>query len=383
MNDCVNCGNGCLEETSDKCTLYTGPDFPKFGIKKGDYLDKVVVDLLNELQKICDTKVELKCLYTGECDNCESEVEIPKAVQVIIDKLCTLTSSDVRYEGERYCIGDTSISSGAVFLLGKNFKYSVEPAVNGTAVTYDVTEFTKNLPADYTVGRVTGVVSGKPERGKSIILDSNKSFVGATVSNDRFPVTLDLDVRVKTPSGDVKMVKTVSIPSPQSGTYFSSFNVQDFGAGLEEYNLESFTQALAAQVCANKTELEGFKNIDLPGCSHIEYNSTDIKDILAKHGAILCDILSRLDTLEEVEYTSCDDGCGEKVSNNSVSGAINDLSSRSCSMQSSIDEIRRSVQTLGDIQNTNSGSQGSGGIITNGKTTGGCIGGNCGGSTKP
>lgn len=48
----MQCRNNCIEEYSDKCVLYTGPDFPSANIKGGQTYDKVVVELLNQLKAI-------------------------------------------------------------------------------------------------------------------------------------------------------------------------------------------------------------------------------------------------------------------------------------------------------------------------------------------
>ena len=380
---CKDCKNNCLEESVDKCILYTGPDFVKFGIKKGEYYDKVIVDLLTELQRICDETVDLSCLYTGKCDTCEPQVKIPKAVQVIIDKICSLNSSEIKYTGDRYCIGDSSISAGAVRLLGKTFRYDVQPAAIGTAVSYDLTDIISSLPSNYRIGRINTVISGKPKNGKSIILDSDKSTIGANIDNDRFPINLDIDFRVATPSGDVKLVKRLSIPTPLSGSYSASMNVQDFGTeAQEEYSLESFLEGMAGQACANKTELDSLKNIDLPGCEEIQYTSKDIRDIIAQHNSILCSILDRLNSLENVSYSSCSTGCDPTSKTGTAESAINSLASTCCGIISDVQRLSRDVQTLGDIQTSNSANNGSGGLITNGGIGGGsCPGGNCGSTT--
>ena len=47
---CIDCKNNCLETYSDKCVLYTGPDYPLLGIENGEYYDKVVLDMLDSIK---------------------------------------------------------------------------------------------------------------------------------------------------------------------------------------------------------------------------------------------------------------------------------------------------------------------------------------------
>lgn len=333
----INCKD-CLEEYSDHCVMYTGPSFDRFNIKTDEYYDKVIVDLLNELHNYVSKEVSLHCLYTGECDTCDSEVEIPKAVEVIIDKLCSLTSSDIKYEGSAYCIGESSISGGAVLLLGKSFSYNIQPVINGTSISYDLNEVGKNLPEGYRLSRVNTIVSGKPKLGKSIILESDKLTVGATVANDRFPVNLDIDIRYNTPTGDVKLVRSINIPSAVSGQHTAELSVQDFGSrdnGV--HTLESFVDSVAAQVCANRTALESFNNLDLPGCDYLSYNSKKIHDIISYHSSVLCDILERLEALENMTFSIQEDDCGVTTYNGvSPQQAINTLASTCSALNNSI-----------------------------------------------
>lgn len=381
---CTNCKNNCLEEHADKCIQYTGPDFDRFSIKNGEYYDKIIVDLLNDLQSFVDQTIDLSCIYSGQCDNCEPHVKVPKAVELIIDKLCTLTDEDIKYTGDRYCIGDSSISSGAVFMLGKNFNYGLKPTVNGSSVSYDLTDIVKSLPSDYRVGRINTVISGKPKRGKSIILDSDKSFVGATIANDRFPINIDIDMRVNTPSGDVKLMKSLNIPAPVEGNYIAEMNVKDFGTEVAEtFTLKSFLQMTAAQVCSNKTELDSLKNIDLPGCDTISYTSGDFRDILAQQSAVLCDLANRLSALESLSFSVKETDCGVKTYNETPEGAVNVLSGICSSLVDRTNELSRSIQTIQDVGSNNIV------MIDGGSTTptndsdegtiisGGCRGGNC------
>ena len=294
MTDC----NNCLEEYVDGCVLYTGPDYPRFGIENNKAYSKVIVGLLDTLNEYLEQKVELHCVYTGECDNCDREVEIPEAVEHIIDKICTLTSSDIKYTGDLYCLSEDSISKSAVKLLGKTFNYDVQTSSEGSVVTYDLSDTKKDLPNNYRVSRNRVVVSGTSVKGNTIIADTDSSFAGIKVSPDRYPINMDVEVSVKTPEGDVKLVKNVYIPSPSTGSYTPEFGVKDYASNYSEIlTVESFLETMARQLCKNNSEIENFKNVVLPACDYIQYSSTDLRDIVAQQHSVLCDVLAQLEGL--------------------------------------------------------------------------------------
>ena len=360
---CENCGNS-FGEYSDKKWFYTGKDFPKFNIKSGQRYDKLIVELLNQLTAICEQNVDINCLYVGDCSS--KNVTIPEAVKLIINKLCTLTTKDIKYEGEKYCINNDTISKGGVHLLGRNFNYSVQSVTIGTSIGWDVSDLVNSFPTNYRLAKVNIVVSGKPKAGKTIIIDSNKSTMSVNVDNDRFPLTLDVDLRIATPTGDVKLVKTISIPTPMTGNFNAPLNVKDYGSENEvSTSAESFMEAIARQVCAISTYINNLRGINMNGCVGNNMTDADIIDIIFQYNSIFCDYNNRLSNLETVTYSGCDNACGTSPVTCSPSTAFNNLSSTACSQASEIAALKREIQTLKDVQTSNSGSNGAGGLQNN------------------
>lgn len=360
---CENCGDP-FEEYSDKAVVYTGKDFPKFNIKSGQRYDKLIVELLNQLTAICEQNVDINCLYVGDCSS--KNVTIPEAVKLIINKLCTLTTKDIKYEGEKYCINNDTISKGGVHLLGRNFNYSVQSVTIGTSIGWDVSDLVNSFPTNYRLAKVNIVVSGKPKAGKTIIIDSNKSTMSVNVDNDRFPLTLDVDLRIATPTGDVKLVKTISIPTPMTGNFNAPLNVKDYGSENEvSSSAESFMEAIARQVCAISTYINNLRGINMNGCVGNNMTDADIIDIIFQYNSIFCDYNNRLSNLETVTYSGCDNACGTSPVTCSPSTAFNNLSSTACSQASEIAALKREIQTLKDVQTSNSGSNGAGGLQNN------------------
>lgn len=300
---CIDCNNNCLEEYSDKCVLYTGKDYDFLGVKNGEYYDKIIIDLIDKFEEAYVEPVDLEGITE------KSNLNLNESLQAIVDKILALTSGDISYKGEAYCIGDSTLSGSSIMLIGSQFNYSVSPSSLNSSVFYDLTGLDSNLPTDYRLGRVSVVLSGQPKNGRTIITDSSKKSMGLTVDNDRFPLTLDVDLRVVSPNGDIKMTGTFSIPSKQAKSYVGELAVRDFTSSSSKvYKLKDFNEAVAAQVCSNKSKIDGLFNINLQGCSGLEYGGTDIKSILSAHQSAICSLLDRIETLENSSSNPCPDG---------------------------------------------------------------------------
>ena len=349
MSTCLNCG--CMEEHSDKCVIYTGPDFPLVNLKYGERYDAVTVDLANKLVEIISQRADLQCLISDTCNTCSPLVPIPEAVQVIINKLCTLTSADIAYTGSMYCIGGQSTSSDAVKLLGRGYQFYVEPAETGTSVGFDLTSAVANLPSGYSIGKVKTIVSGRPKNGSTVIADSSQTAAAVRVENDRFPVALDVQIRLSSPNGSIDMTHTQVIPSASSQSAGVPLMVRDYAQGQALTTQESFNSLIAAQVCATKTAVEQMHNIQISGCDKISYPNTDVKAIVAVQSSELCDLITRVDSLEKVSYRECSDTCEDNLIDISLQEAIRRQADIICQLQTKIKELEQKVVVLtGKVQ---------------------------------
>lgn len=327
--------NSCLETNSDRCVLYTGPDFPELGIKSGEYYDKVFVDFLKVFNDFVSEKFHLGELYNAECDNCEENVNQVTALKVLIKKLNNLNASDLTYSNSFFSIGADTLSTTAANLLGGKFIYSVSPLISGSAVTYDLTSVTKSLPDGYRISSINTVLSGKPERGTNIIVDSSKAFTAIDVGNDRFPLILDVSIRVNTPTGDVKLSSSVSIPSPLSGTYTAEFDVKDFGSVSRSFKLSEFVEAMAAEIHVLKTEVGSYSDMRLSE-SYLNSKDKGLKSIVGILHAAVSDLNKRLSALENVSFTYSTTGCGSNTVQTTISDALNILSSTCTQLQDQV-----------------------------------------------
>ncbi len=378
---CLNCG--CIEEHGDKCILYTGPDIQVVGIFNGQRYDAITIALAEKLRELIEQRVNLQCLYSGTCNTCDPEVPIPEAVQVVIDKLCALTASDISYKGQIFCLGNDSISVDAINLLGRGYQYFVEPAEVGTAFGFDLTQALVGLPSGYSVSRISTTVSGKKKNGKTVIAHSANPTASVRVDNDRFPLTADFQIRVNSPSGSVDMVHTLVIPSAESQSAGQTFTIRDYAQGESVMTQDAFNALVAAQVCDTKTGLEQLRNLQLIGCDKIKYPNTDIKAIVSVHSSELCDLLERLDALETVTYRECADYCEDNLIEVSLHEALRRQGDIICELQAKVLELSEKLTILeGQIQaccDANLSSLQSGGTTytTSSTSGGGCASGQC------
>ena len=304
------CNNGCLSPTTDVCVEYTGPDIDVIGIKSGMYYDEVTVKLADALVKHIEQKVELNCLYDNTCGNCEPFVTIPVAVQSIINKLCSLTAEDVSYTGSLYCIGDGSMSGEAVKLLGRTFNFTVVSNPVGFFVSYNLIDGTSSLPEGYALGTSRVIISGKKKGGKTILSSPNGLVSSVPVENDRYPINMQVDVDINTPTGTVRLNKNVSIPSPAAGSYNTFFDVKDFTSpDTSNLKLDKVVDLLAAQVCANTSYIDQLKNIQLPKGDNFNSGGTGVESALGALAAAVVALASEVESLKTINNNNCSGNC--------------------------------------------------------------------------
>lgn len=347
MAECLDCRKNCLQPVSDYCVQYTGPTIAAVGIENGMWYDQLTVQLANTLADYINTTVNLSCLYDNTCGSCDPDALVPDAVQIIIEKLCSLTTDDFVYTGSMYCIGAGSISAEGSKLTGRGFNYSGSQVGNSTSLAVDLAIATADLPPGHVVSKYRVVVSGKKKKGKTIVLDTDQPTAAVTVDNDRYPLVADVNIRVNTPTGEIDLNQIVSISNPLNTKKTGILYVRDFSrtspAGLTQ---SSFNELVAAQVCQNKQDIEQVKNIDIEGCENIQYPSKDFKSVLGVHSSALCDHDGRIEDLEKVKFRECTDSCGENLLDLTPQEAWTKVTDLICEMQSKMTELREELASL-------------------------------------
>lgn len=347
MSDCFNCDKECFDPKTGNCVQYLGPTIEAAGIVHGMSYDKLTVSLANTLVDYISQTVDLSCLYDNSCGNCSQESLIPDAIQVIINKLCSFTSSDLSYNGNLYCLGGGSISAEGVKLLGKGFSYYNSQIGNSSSVGINLLKATESLPPGHSVLKYRAVVSGNKKKGKTLIVDTNEPTSTFTVGNDRYPLVADVNIRVSTPTGDVDLNQVIAISEPFSGEKSASLVVRDFSrskvGGIDQH---SFNELVAAQTCQNKTEIDQLKNMEIEGCDKIKYPSKDVKSIIGVQSTALCNHEDRISELEEVSFRECTDDCGENLLTLKQQEAWDKITNLVCDLQKEIIDLKAKIAAV-------------------------------------
>lgn len=296
MNETKN----CLKPVFDTCVTWTNESMPFFGIIYGQKYDVAVHSIATILQQYIEKEVNLKCLYDGTCDNCSQLVQIPEAVQILINKLCSLNSDQIDNVADLHCLGIGTISPDAAKLLNRPIRYSVSPNTDGAAITYDYSDTLKNLPAGFEIGQVQTRVSGTMKNGSSIISDSDKEYFISNVKSDRFPLNVSFEATIITPSGNVRLTRGVTISGTEAKEQTSIMDIHDFTTiDSKKYTQTQVDELITAALCEMRSELDQFKNLGISGLSCISIASGDIKDVVAALVGAVEALCARIEDLED------------------------------------------------------------------------------------
>jgi len=402
MEKCINCDERCFgNETQSHCVKWTGPDIECVGIKKGQYLNDAQVALAEKLCEVLERRVDLNCLYSNTCDSCEKSVEIPVAVQALIDKVCGLCSSDISCDGNMFCLGEGSISSQAAELSGRNFSYGNTVNGNSSNVFFDFADATSALPSGFTLGNTRAVLTGTKKNGKTIINESEGTRVSFPVETDRYPLNLTLSVDVNTPGGTVRLNKVVNIPTAGVFNGNDTFNVQDFGApNARVTDQKSFNERVAAQVCQNKQKAESLERLEVEGCDNIKYPTTNLKDIVSINASSVCGHDKRIGDVENVSVVVPAKGdCKEETTEMGLQEAILQMSQQISDLTGTVTALQTENAALsqglrdtasqcsscasgncGESNGTNTVNNDNVTTVTSGGGFSPCTTGNCGGT---
>lgn len=326
----TNC-TGCLDPKGDNCLIWTGKSIPEIGIENGKYYDTEIIKLADYVVEFIEQDIELECLYDGSCGTCDRVVKIPQSIKVIIDKICSLTSEDIKYTGPTYCLGST-MSGTALKMAGKKVDYSVNTNVGNSSVSYNLSDVSNNLPDDYELAGLSVVASGKKMRGKSVIKHSKDAVLSVPVENDRFPVNLDINQYVNTPSGQILLTKNISIPSPKAGDYSDTLEVKDYtDTTVNDMTQDDFNDSIASELCNTKQYLDSLREFTIASSTCFNIGGTGVKSVIGALAAAVEGLCQKIDSLEESIKANAGctgtDPCGDSTSSGSSGGTTTSGSS--------------------------------------------------------
>jgi hypothetical protein len=211
----------------DSQVKYTGPDVESMGITKGMMLSEVISKLIAYILGFTEKKIALDCAFTGECDNCDYETDVHSALSSIISKICDLSSSDLKYSGSLKNIGSIS-GIDASALSGLSFDYSSVTTNRGTAFTYDLSNLKNSLPEGYQILSVRSRSYGALKNGTTLVQSTSAESGTINIDFDRFPATVQSEVTLLTPNGNVVLDSNVHMNTASTYSGSEVFEVKDF-----------------------------------------------------------------------------------------------------------------------------------------------------------
>lgn len=290
--ECLHCRKGCATSLGDKCVQYTGDDIPELGIKRGMFLDEVIFKMGMGLVSLLTQKVSLNSLADG--GDSDAVVSIAEGLQMAINKFSNLSTDDIAYKSNI-----PAVSSGAAApLMGKTLQYNTLKSPQGTSFGWDLTQDLQGLPDGYRVMRTRAVGSGSELNGKTLLFDSNKANDIYNIGNDRFPLSVNMEVDIRTPEGDVKLQKTAFISAPESNSYVQNYEVIDNTVKVANAtNLTNLAEMLQKQSDLHTSKLSNIENVKVSGIS-----GTGLQTVLGQIKNATDTQAEEIKTLKEIEY---------------------------------------------------------------------------------
>lgn len=382
--NCPDCNSACLQKTPDACVVWTGTSIPGLGIKTGDYYNDAIVAFASKFIDLADGLIDVSSTNDGTCDNCSDTLPLFQAVQKMSNKLGNLKSSDITLDSKSTGLTDNSMSYDSGQLLNRAINYSVDNELTGSSIGVDLTNAITNLPLGYQLAKTSVVISGKRKFGSTVITDSSLSTFSVKVANDRYPIDMDVTIRVNTPSGTADLVSTIILDSPKVVNTTQVLSVKDRSKSAgESMSLSTFADVVSSQLRDNKSGLDQLNNIDIQGYSNIEFANTKLPNVMSVLTSKVSKTLSDLDSLSKINF----DNNGSVVSGDThtVTALIADsINSMKSDIQNIVSDIQNINLSLSSLTSTNITLLSQGGGATTGSTSGGsggssggCPGGNC------
>lgn len=266
-----------LNPVSDK-VVEMSKDLEFFGIKAGDSYSVAMDKITSKISGLFK--------------------EFP-AVEDISTQIENLDSDKILVKSDLTGLSSDSLSSDASKLINRSASILVEEATTGSMVGFDLSNAVSDLPLGYNLLRTNVKISGKKKNGSTSIMNNDLVTAMTNVSNDRYPLDVELLAVVSTPAGQVHLTKNTVIQSPLSGTFGVTMGVKDLSkAGGEELSLTEFINLSAAQIRQNKSNFEGLNNLEILGTENIKFSSLGIKNVVALLVTKLDESLTTIKNLE-------------------------------------------------------------------------------------
>jgi hypothetical protein len=256
------------------------------------WLDEVLYKIGAALVTQMTKTVSLGTLADGT--DSDAVVPLEQGIQAAINKFGNLSTDDVSYSSPIQ-----AVNSGAVApLMNKIVTYNTQKSPSGTSFSWDLTSDLQDLPNGYVVMRTRVIGNGSVLNNSTLLFDSDKSNEVYLVNNDRFPLSVALEVDIRTPNGDAKLTKNAYISAPESNQYTQTYTVVDSTNKVANAtNLTELATMVQKQTDLHDSKISNIENIKVNGVS-----GSGLESILNNLKSTTDTQEKEIETLKEVEY---------------------------------------------------------------------------------
>lgn len=304
LDQCSNCPSTCLGlEYSSDCGYIT-KDISSKGITKGESLTGVLEKLANGITPTV------------------AAATVPSTDDIITNSLVRNPSA--------LC---------ASKIVSRDFEYNLNVGASNSSFSWDLMDIVSELPTGYELGTARVKATGKNNGSGTTVFDSTKLSAAQSIGLDRYPVTVDLNLRIVTDCGNVDMTKKVYLAAPiQQDTNRVFMMVNDLLPGsLEDLSLTTQLDMLETNVQTNTQRIVSFETLSIDGVTQ------DIKQVVSQHDQSITVLQETLEfpSVFKIDYTK--DGL---VQTDTITDVVDDLYDTIKAMQQTIEQQAANITTL-------------------------------------
>lgn len=347
---CKDCKPDCLQEIPGGCLPYTSSeDIPCVGIESAALEDSDIQDNLIKIGKAFCSFIQANNVDLGMFG--EGYAQSYEAVKALISWAEQLNSDDIGTGANLYCLGDgISVSAGKI--KDKSFSWSTQSLSDGVNFIYNFSEVLENIPADFTVNKISVTANGQRVGSSRTLLASSSEPVGGfKLQPDNYPVNVSAEIRLGTPDGEVMLQRKLSLTGNYTSENFrSNLEVKDISNNKNYDNVSQtlFNEIMASSYCHIKQLYDSLRNIDVNDCEYIQYADGHINTVIQSHSAKLCEALDRIKNIgsEKIQYQDCDDNCGTAIREVTIQEAFNLSGQDICDLLQRVKILEAKVKEL-------------------------------------
>lgn len=208
----------------------------------------------------------VNCLGQEQNINC-FVTEDGRYLTDILAELAALKSSPAEKQG----ISTDDITSSSLIrntsyvcsskIVKRDFVYNISSSVNSVIFSWDFLPVISALPTGYKLALSRVKVTGNSSSGANLLTDSKTPSGGIPLSAVSFPISVDFEVRLTTPCGNVDLTSELSVVNPAKvGEWRIRFDVRDLNPQTGTLSLTEQLNSLEDQVASLQVVVETLRH---------------------------------------------------------------------------------------------------------------------------